>query len=129
MQKVQNLGKMQEIRKIGKESNLHIMLKLSCKNILHQMGYETMLEENTIDKARVDVLGLKDSKFLVIECETLSEMRKRISSTIQKANIKFGNADLVLCIPNFSNLKEVWVVKDSGYIERFTPKVGGEENG
>lgn len=126
MQKLQNLHK---INKIGKESNLHILLKLSAESMLQKMGYETSLEEKTIDSSRIDVLGKNNSNYIVIECETLSELRERISSTIRKACIKFGDVKFIFCMPYFGNLGEIWTIRDDGSIEKFKTDLGGEKNG
>jgi hypothetical protein len=126
---MQSLHTLRKTNKIGKESNLHVLLKLSAESELQRIGYDTSLEEKTVGSCRVDVLGKNDSGHLVVECETLPNLRERISSTIQKACIKYGNVKLIFCLPYFGNLGEIWAVKEDGSIERFIKGQGGEKNG
>lgn len=115
---------MEIIKHAGHESSKHLLLKKAAKLELSSQGFQVSLESNVSAGCRVDVLGIHVEKNpIVIECETLFDLQRKLLNTLQKAYIRYGQVKAILCIPELVPFAEIWCIKDTGEIGKYKKEV------
>lgn len=112
------------VKRGGHESDQHLLLKKSAASQLVSGGFHATIESSTSDGCKVDVLGAHNERRpIVVECETLSEIQRKLVSTFRKAQIRYGPVDAILCIPKFAEITEIWCVSDVGEVVKYKKEV------
>lgn len=112
------------VKRGGHESDQHIQLKAAAESDLLSNGFQPTLEANIGNGHRLDVLGLHGGKVPVaIECETLMDLQTKLVSTFRKVQIMYGQVNAVLCIPQFTEIAEIWCVNNVGNITKYKREV------
>ena len=116
---------MEKIKRSGHESDQHLVLKKAAESELLSDGFQVSMESDIGKACKVDVLGVNEKKRrpVIIECETLFDLQRKLLNTLQKAIIRHGEVELILCIPKFIPFTEIWCVNDTGKIEKFKKEV------
>ena len=108
------------VKRGGHESDQHMQLKRAAKSGLMREGYQATAEADIGDSCKADILGVHEGKRpVIVECETLLELQKKLTSTFQKAHIRHGQIDAILCIPKFIEFAEIWCVGSTGKIRKY----------
>jgi len=112
------------VKRGGHESDQHVVLKKAAASQLASEGFQVTLESSISDNCKADVFGVhNERRATVVECETLLEIQRKLMSTLRKAHIRHGPVDIILCVPKFAEINEIWCVSDAGEVEKYKKEV------
>lgn len=119
MENIENL-----VKRGGHESDQHVILKKAAASQLVSESFQVTIESSINDNCRVDVFGSHNERRpIVVECETLLEIQKKLVNTFRKAHIQHGPLDVILCFPKFAEITEIWCVSDVGEVIKYKKEV------
>lgn len=108
------------VKRGGHESDQHMILKMAAASQLVSEGFQANIESSISDDCKADVLGIHNEKRpIVVECETLLELQRKLVSTFRKAHLRYGPVEAILCIPKFAEIAEIWCVNDAGEVVKY----------